>query len=245
MIFNCISSTSYSILPGVPIVLVVNGWSFTRLASKLDKPFSNQLASLLVQTLQLSIAQTPAVFGYQYSDKLIFVLSPIDENSFWLSNNLQDLCSGITTLVSVSFTKLLLTLPERLNLNGEALFRARVFPLPNLEQTINFLVESQRDSQHWFFDTLLNDEECSNLSLSEKIRILNEENVNWKEYSNDIRFGTSCYKEPRIHESRDGSSSVRRKWVGNKVIDLSSEREFLFQILLNGHDVFRPPAVKS
>lgn len=231
-------TTEYYVLKGIPVFVIVDGWSFGRLCSKLDYPFSEDLAQLCGATLVKVAGQIPVTFGYQFSDKFIFVFSPVGEEDPWFKNNLQHLCSATTSLVTYHFCNLWRDKYPTLDLNGDPYFKSEVFGVSNLSASLDLLTELQQQSLNFFFDSVLNsalpEVDITNLVWKDKQQLIQLNEVNVVDYPLYLKFGSCCYKENVLIPSKDGNVT-RKKWKGFQNLIFPKDRELLFQILLNGY----------
>jgi tRNA(His) guanylyltransferase len=68
-------STSQRIISRIPVIIKIDGWSFSRVTKNLPKPFCHKTMAMLNGTMISLVKQIDgAVFGYQYSDKIIIGL---------------------------------------------------------------------------------------------------------------------------------------------------------------------------
>lgn len=244
-----IESSNYRLLTRVPIIICVNGRSFSKITSLLDKPYSMQLAeSMLSTTVRLCMEIDGAIFAYQYNDEIVIVArnDQTAETSPWYDNKLQKICSITSSIATQHFNNFATS--TDMNLMGNALFTSQVFVVPNMVEAINTLVFKQ---QHNFlisiqlacyyellkkYDKQTIKEMLIDLSIDEKIQLLNQEcNIDFNEYPMSFRRGSACYKIPKVI---DGIS--KNKWIVNHELPIfTKDQSFLSNIFKHGYDIFK------
>lgn len=225
------------LIPNLPILICINGWSFKKLCKRLEKPFSNDFAKLSAEFLLSLIGKTPAHFGYQYSDKIYLILPP--ELNLWFNGNIQNLNSSVSSLATLCFHKIWKTNFSNLELNEDPLFQTEVCSLPNFSIAIDLLAELQQSCLNDFFDRILLEKvsefDLLKLSWNEKQKLLVQYKIDLSIYPDSLKLGTCCYKIPLEIPSKEGPI-IRKKWVGEKVLVFVDNKDFIFRILLNGYD---------
>src|SRR5271166_14859 len=84
------------LLPKVPIIIVINGRSFSKITSLLDKPYCAKFAEVILNTmLRLCAEIEGAIFSYQYNDEIIVVARNDQNNETvpWYDNRAQKISS--------------------------------------------------------------------------------------------------------------------------------------------------------
>jgi tRNA(His) guanylyltransferase len=244
------SIADIKLLSRVPIVIVINGRSFSKITSLLKKPYDENLTECLLSTMQkLCTDIEGAIFAYQHNDEIVIIVRN-DQNSEtlpWCSNRIQKICSITSSIATLHFNRCVSAI--NLNLMGEAIFASQTFIVPNIMETINTLIYKQQHNFHTsiqfacFYELLKkhNKDDIKNmisgLSVDEKIELLNQEcQIDFHEYPVPFRRGAACYKVPKIIE--DGN--VKNKWFVNSDLPIFTENQsFLSNIFKNGSDIFR------
>lgn len=226
-----------SILPRLPIVVNTKIRNFPRLSKKTDKPYSIELWRILRHTMYNSILDIEgAVFSYNYESEMNFILN---NNNNIYDNKIQRINSVITSLCSINFLKHFLSSDEPPDLLGEAIFETTTFLLPSLTETMNYLVWRQQIGINHSVSLLLEAQGVRiKKSIVEKKNLLyNEYGIDYEEYPNYFKYGSLCYKVPKITE--DGK--VKKKWyLDIECGDFLESRDFVMNILHSGQDIVRP-----
>jgi tRNA(His) guanylyltransferase len=238
------------LLSRVPIIISVNGRSFSKITSLLDKPFCPKVSECILNTmLRLCTDIEGALFAYQYNDEIVIVARNDQSNETipWFDNRVQKICSITSSIATLHFNRCANAVD--LNLMGEAIFASQVFVVPNIMEATNTLVYKQQNNfqtsiQFACFYELLNKYDkdtirnmINGLSIDEKIDLLHQEcNIDFNEYPTSFRRGAACYKVPRVAE--DGT--MKNKWFVNPNLPIfTKDQSFLSNIFRNGADIFR------
>lgn len=243
------SASDYKLLARLPIIIVVNGRGFSKMTQLLDKPYCPAFSEcILSTTLRLCSEVEGALFGYQYSDEIVLVArnDQHPDTSPWYDNRLQKICSVTSAIATMHFNDCASKL--NLNLTGDPIFTSQVFAVPTIGEAINTIVYKQ---QHNFYDSIQAacfyeliktydktaiKEMLANLSVNEKIDLLNQEcKVDFNSYPVSFRRGTSCYKVPKVVDG-----ITKYKWLLNSESPIfTKDQSFLTNIFRNGSDIFR------
>lgn len=248
------SAYDLRIIRNLPVIVRVDGKSFSRLTKKLERPYCPAMLGLMAATLKKTIIDMDgAIFGYQQSDEMTFVIR--NDRSVntdpWFANRVQKLASITASMVTYNFFQLYSELEPKLDLIGNALFDSRAFAVPNIDECANNLVFRQADCCRnavtavcqYYFSSKFGRKKSESLlfkkSTSDKISELKSQfDVDMDSFPKSFRNGVSCYKIPKIID-RDGEAIKRNVWK----LDFDTElfvdnRDWLMSILNNGHGVF-------
>lgn len=244
------ASADIKLLPRLPIVIVVNGRSFSKLTSLLNKPYDEKFAECIFSTmLRLCADIEGVIFSYQHNDEIVIVTRN-DQNSDtipWFDNRIQKICSITTSIATLHFNRCAAAI--ELNLMSEPMFASQIFAVPNIAEAINTLVYKQQHNFHTsiqfacFYELLKKynkeniREMLSGLSVDEKIDLLNQEcQIDFNDYPAPFRRGVAAYKIPKIAE--DGT--IKNKWFVNDDLPIfTKDQSFISNIMKNGIDLFR------
>ncbi len=237
------------LLPRVPLIITVNGRSFSKITSLLDKPYCSKFADCMYSTMARLVNEVDgAVFAYSFNDEIVIVARN-DQNldtSPWYDNKVQKIVSSVASVATLQFNNCISSID--LNLMGDPIFLSKAFVVPNITEAINVMVSKQQQAFqsaiHFacFYELLkkYNKEEIkemlSGTSLDEKIDLLNQEcQVDFNEYPPEFRRGVACYRSPKIVDG-----IVKHKWTMNSNIPIfTREHSFLGNIFKGGHDIIR------
>ena len=246
-------AASSKLLGRLPIVMVVNGRSFSKLTSLLDKPFSSQIAECLYSTAFRLIQEIDgAVFGYSFNDEIV-IIARNDQNletEPWYGNDIQKIVSVVSATATLHFNNYANSLD--LNLMGEPVFVTNVFAVPNTMEAINVMVMKQQQAFQssvqlaCFYELLKkynkNDirDMLTGIDQNEKIQLLQQEcGVDFNDYPMAFKRGVACYRTPQIVTFND-TEVIKNKWILNTDLPIfTREHSFLNNIISTGTDIFR------
>ena len=241
------------LLNKLPIIITVNGKSFNKITSLLDKPFSKEFAEAMCSAMfKASMEIEGVVFAYQYNDTITFVSrndQTIDTLP-WVDNKVQKIASIVSSLITLYFNNYANS--NDMNLMGDAVFYTNAFTVPNLSEAINTIIYKQQQSmqlsiQNSCYYELLkkynkNDirDMLQNTTIDDKINILHQEcNIDVNNYPIAFRRGVACYKGPKII-NYDGDQLIKNKWMLNSQLPIfTSDQSFLKNIFNIGNDILR------
>jgi len=245
--------SNYRLLNKVPLIININGRSFHKITSLLDKPYCTEFAEgMLSTTVKLCMEIDGALFAYQHNDEITIVVrnDQTQETLPWYDNKLQNICSITSSIATQHFN--LFAVNTKLNLMGDALFTSQVFVVPTIAEAINTIIYKQQSNfylsiQFACFYELLKKydkttikEMLSDLSIDEKIDLLKQEcDIDFNEYHTSFRRGAACYKIPKIV-----NGVVKNKWAINTELPIfTKDQSFLSNIFKNGADIFRSDSI--
>lgn len=243
------NQTQFKLLNKIPVIIVVNGRSFAKTTSLLDKPYSEPFATCMMSTsLKLCSEIEGCIFAYQYNDEIILVSrnDQSNETSPWFDNKIQKISSIVSSMATLHFNKCVNEI--ELNVLGEAYFTCKAFTVPNISEAINTIVYKQQQNFYTsiqsacFYELLKKYDKNSikemiqGLSFDEKVDLLKQEcDIDFNDYPTVFRRGVSFYKIPKLV-----GDSMKNKWVANDELPIfTKEQSFLNNIFKNGSDIFR------
>lgn len=241
----------------VPVLCRVDGIGFSRLCRKIKKPYNQLFLEAMAKTM-LGVVQTipGAVFAYQQSDEITFVLRNDQslESVPWYENRLQKINSSIVSKTTRIFNEHIKLIENDVELVGEADFAAVTFTLPTIAEAMNNLIWRQQDctrnaisgaAQSLFSRKLGKKSGLKVLhgkSSKNKLELIKTEcGIDFEqEFPNSFKLGVGAYKVPMIIPTRNGETSTRKKWIIDwDLPNFVTERDFIYNILASGQDVFR------
>jgi len=248
------NATDYCLMKRVPVIVRADGKGFTKLTRNLARP-SYDFLHVMANTMLYCIKEMQgAVFGYTQSDEITFILKNDQslDSAPWFQNRIQKISSATAAMATKGFERSLQTLDKNLDLVGDALFDARAFAVPTIGEAANNLIWRQQDCQRNAVSMAaqgglvkkLGDKQALRLlhgrSTEERKKLLLEKcGVDFDDYYQPaFRKGVAAYRVPTV--VKDGVS--RNKWILNFDLPFFVEdKDFLYNILINGHDIFRAP----
>lgn len=241
--------SEYKLLNKLPVVSIINGRSFAKITSLLDKPYCQEFTECMVSTaLKLCNEVEGTIFSYHHNDEIILVSRNDQSNDTepWFDNKVQKLSSIIASIATLQFNNCINAV--NLNLLSEAYFTVKVFTVPNVSEAINTIIYKQQQNFYTsiqfacFYELLKKYDRTyirdmvQGLSFEEKIELLQQEcNVDFNQYPIAFRRGVACYKIPKVI-----GDTMKNKWTINADLPIfTKDQSFLNNIFKNGTDIVR------
>ncbi len=247
------SVTDYKLTARLPVAVILNGRSFSKATSLLEKPFSNKFMEVMSTVLiKLSHDVDGCVFSYSFNDEIILILRNDQsvDTEIWYENSIQKMVSAISSIATLQFNKMAASLG--MDIVGEPIFLSECFALPSIQETISFLSFKQQQAFHnsislacfhellkkYNFDTVKST--LTGRSPEEKLEILNDEcNVNYNDYPLAFKRGIACYRVPKLITTKSGET-FKNKWAIDTSLPIfSKDDDLLANIFKSGRDIFR------
>lgn len=241
-------ASDYKLLNKLPVIITVNGRSFSKITNLLNKPFCPKFAECIFSTtLRLCNDIEGAFFAYQHNDEITLVLRN-DQNvdtSPWFDNKLQKICSVASSIATLHFNDCANSI--NLELTSDPIFTAKVFTVPNIMEAINTIIYKQQHNFHMaiqlscFYELLKKydkntiKEMLMGLSIDQKIDLLNQEcNINFNEYPISFKRGVAAYKKPKMIDG-----VLKNKWFLDSNLSIfTKDQSFLSNIFRMGDGGF-------
>lgn len=182
------------LLPGLPVMLRLDGKAFHTFTKGLQRPFDKRLTDLMVDTTKFLVESTNAVVGYTQSDEISLILyTEKPEAQLFFDGRIQKLTSVVTSMATAFFNRELpKALPEKAD--KFAYFDCRVWNTPNLVEATNTLVWRELDAtknaismaaQHYY-----SHKELQNKNGKEMQEMLFQKGINFNDYPSFFKRGS-------------------------------------------------------
>lgn len=242
--------SDYKLLSRIPLIICVNGRSFSKVTSLLEKPYCVNFAECMFSTmLKLCTEIEGTIFAYQNNDEIVIIArnDQTTETNPWYDNKIQKISSVTASIATLHFNRCISNM--ELNYLNDPIFTASIFTVPNIVEAINTIIYKQQKNFHnsiqlACFYELLNKkydketikEMLIGLSIDDKIDLLSQEcNIDFNQYPISFRRGAACYKVPKLE-----GQVLKNKWFLNKEPPIfAKEQSFLSNIFKHGCDIFR------
>jgi len=206
-------------LPGLPILVRLDGKAFHTFTRDLVRPFDRNFHVLMDETTRYLVRTTGAVVGYTQSDEISLAFYR-EGAELYLGGRYQKLTSILASMATAIFNQLLPQwLPKKTN--NMALFDARAWQVPSLEEAANALLWRELDASknsvsmvahHYFSHRLLQGKHSKEMQEM----LFQEHGINWNDFparckrgawfrrSATVRTFTTeeLEKLPPLHEAR-------------------------------------------
>jgi tRNA(His) guanylyltransferase len=212
-------------LPGLPLVVRVDGRSFSRFTKGMARPFDQDFANLMVDVTKYLVEETQAEVGYVQSDEISLIMDPfgrkrrniiqdeqklsasdkkhISQTEFMFDGRFQKLTSVIAGMATARFILGAITLwPERVARTPPT-FDCRVFEVPNQEEAINSIlwreIDATKNAVSMAARAHFSHSRLQDKSSSQMQEMLwQEHGINFNDYP--ARFKRGAYVQRRVFE---------------------------------------------
>lgn len=243
--------SDHQLMRRLPIIIVLNGRSFSKLSSLVDKPFSVDFMELMIATMaRLCLEVDGVVFAYTFNDQIVMALrnDQTVSTEAWYNNKIQAIVSATASLATLEFNKTKEV--KDIKLLGDAVFTAKTFAVPNIMELTNTIIHMQQNcfhtalSQACFYELLKIHpaekvkEMLANKTPKEKSEILyNECKIDFNSYPLPFKRGVGAYRSPKFNPK---SKEIKHKLVINDELPLfSHEKDWLLSICKSGSDILK------
>ena len=225
----------------VPIMIRLDGRSFSTFTRGLKKPYDTLLIKTMQDTMEYLCKNIQGCkIGYVQSDEISLLITDYDKitTDAWFDYEVQKMCSISASMATLAFnkcwmdniaellTKNLLTTKEEieycekcLEKAQRAMFDSRCFNIPK-EEVCNCFIWRQQDAtrnaiqllgQNFFSTKELHKKSCNNI----QDMLMLDKGINFNDERTDFKRGACCYKQ-------DGD------WIVDKEIPIfTQDREYI------------------
>jgi tRNA(His) guanylyltransferase len=231
-------NTNYKLLTRLPLVITINGRSFSKLTSLLDKPFSNEFAECMYSTMSKLVQEIDgSFFGFASNDE-ITIISRNDQHADttpWYDNNIQKIVSVVSSIATYNFNNAAASI--EMNVLGDTIFTTNVFAAPSINEVANIAILKQQQAifksinfaclyeliNKYDRDTIK--DMLVGMTFDDKIDLLQEEcGTNYNNYPLSFRRGVACYRAPKITQYKE-QEVIKSKWLLDMEIPIFSKDE--------------------
>jgi len=220
----------------LPVAIRIDGKRFSQLVKKLrvTRPYdASFMRAMTAAALGVVKEMTGCVFGYVQSDEISLILRNDQgrESEPFLDNRVQKICSIAASAATGWFNR------RYQALAAPAMFDARVFVLPSLEEAKNYLIWRQQDctrnsilnAAYWEIAARGKAEDGSPLGKKTARKMIHglktdelqellfqQTGLNWNDYDSRFKRGTGLWRKEKKVETPAGSA-IRRPWTSTEV----------------------------
>ncbi len=193
--------------PGLPILARIDGRSFSRFTSGLERPFDRRLSELMVETLKFLVHETGASCGYTQSDELTLAWhAPDPESQILFDGRISKLVSVLASLTTVYFNRHLPRLLPAEYADRLPHFDARVWTVPSREEGANVFLwrefDASKNSISMAARAHYSHKQLDNKNGAEMIEMLRDKGVDWHEYPSFFKRGTYVQRRKTLRRFR-------------------------------------------
>jgi len=236
-------------MKGLPIVIRLDGRSFSAYTKKFDRPFDEAMSTSMVETTKFLVKETNAVLGYTQSDEITLILFTDDPKSeLFFAGKKFKIISNLAALATIKFYTELKSrkgdaTPEKL-----PSFDCRAFQVPNKLEAWNALLWRVQDATRNSIQMLAR-AHFSHKALDQKNQnrliemLFEEKGIKWVDLPAKYKEGSFIRSEKimkPITFTEMGSKSLYKPGdmversviqeisLGNKFTAISNREAFLF-----------------
>lgn len=198
------SSTESRIIARLPVIIRLDGRSFSKFTKGMQKPFDTNFSEAMIEVTKYLVEQTNAKIGYTQSDEITLVLysDNIENGTILFDGRVQKIASNFASMASTKFLmEMLKRFPDKIA-NSKTLpsFDARVFPVPSKTEAANNLVWRCQDAsknsvamlaQFNFSHKSLQGLNCQDMQN----KLLKEKNIDWNDLTSHQKQGSFVRRE--------------------------------------------------
>ena len=201
------------------VLIRIDGKAFHAYTRGLNKPYDDGLMEDMNETTKYLCENIQgAKMGYVQSDEISILITDYDDisTSAWFDNNIQKMCSIAASLATAQFNKLrMIRIAKRSARDGDskslpdhvdnfiyptlALFDARIFIIPHIDEVVNYFIWRQQDAtrnsismaaQSQFSHSTLNGVKCDKMQEM----LFTEKGINWDKYPTRFKRGAAVIR---------------------------------------------------
>ena len=203
--------TNDVLMPMIPVMARMDGRSFSKFTSDLERPYDKRLSDLMVETTKFLVQNTNARCGYTQSDEITLVfMQDSMESEIFFGGKLFKMLSILASTTSVFFNRNLHRfLPD--HVGKTPLFDARVWNVPLEYEATNCFIwremDATRNSISMAAQSMYSHKELQGKSSSEMQEMIFQKGRNWNDYPNFFKRGTYVRRKEVIKDLTEEEKS--------------------------------------
>ena len=198
------ANTEQKLLPRLPIIVRLDGRSFSKFTKGMNKPFDLKFREAMTETAKYLVKETHALFAYTQSDEISLILytDNIKSGSTMFDGRVQKLTSVLASLASTKFLmEMLDKFPNKINADGRLPhFDARAFVLPSKIEAANCILwrvnDAVKNSIQMLAQSEFSHKELLGKNTNElQNKLFVEKGINWNDLPRSLKQGDFIRKE--------------------------------------------------
>lgn len=245
-------------------IIRVDGKAFHTYTKGLERPFDagliqdmNETAAYLCQNIQ------GAKLAYVQSDEISVIVTDFDDlgTHAWFDNNLQKMASVAASMATAKFNQLRMTRfcmnnidpmasmassllnqtmsPKEIENFKLAMFDARVFQIPFIDEVVNYLiwrqVDAVRNSISSVAQSMYSHRELNGKNTNDMQEMIFQKGTNWNDYDPRLKRGGVITKVKVVRINGD-TTYTRNRWELVELPTFSKDKESVKNIILNKNE---------
>lgn len=199
------AQTDQRLLPRLPIIVRLDGRSFSKFTKDMKRPFDKDFNQAMVETTKYLVEETHAKIGYTQSDEISLVLytDNVKTGATIFEGRILKIASNFAAMASVKFfTEMMKRFPQKVLGDNAKLptFDARVFVVPDKMEAYNCILwrtnDATKNSVSMLAQSEFSHKELQNLSCDEmQYKLITEKDINWNDCPDEQKQGVYVRKE--------------------------------------------------
>jgi tRNA(His) 5'-end guanylyltransferase len=206
-----------TLMPRVPIVIRLDGRSFSKFCKGMKKPFDDDFREAMIEVTKHLVDQTDAKIGYTQSDEISLILYTDNHinGSTIFNGRVQKMCSVFASMASTKFLmEMIKRFPNKVDSDKYPQFDCRVFSVPNKVEAYNALLWREQDctknSISMVAETKFSSKELTGVSGEDRKKMLLTKGVNWDNFTPAQKWGVYVQKKSvPVTLSKEKLESIR------------------------------------
>lgn len=207
------------LLPNSYAVCRIDGKAFHSYTRDLAKPFDDGLIEDMQLTTKYLCENIQGVIcGYTQSDEISLIMTDLmsQDSEFFFGGKIQKIVSVTASYATAKFNQLRMLRDSDKNSTRLAVFDSRVFSVPNVTETLNYLRWRQRDavknSISMVAQSFYSHKELDGKNSSDKQEMIFQKGKNWNDYPGCQKRGSTIVKRKVVLETDDGDLITHNRW---------------------------------
>jgi tRNA(His) guanylyltransferase len=222
------------VMPMIPVMARLDGRSFSKFTTGLERPFDRRLSQLMRDTTRHLMEETMALAGYTQSDEITLVwLQARPDSEILFSGKLHKMVSILASIASVYFNKMLpLEIPEKTL--SAPVFDCRVWNVPLEYEACNCFIwremDATRNSVSMAARSFYSHKELHGKNSSEMQEMMFQKGQNWNDYPSFFKRGTYLTRRPRVLVGEEYTRTEIVLWEDIPPLkSLANREDFIFR----------------
>jgi tRNA(His) guanylyltransferase len=192
-------------IPTLPVVVRLDGRSFSNYTSGMAKPYDPLMSKTMVATTRALVEETNAVIGYTQSDEITLVLySDSIDSQIWFDGKKFKTVTCLASFCSVMFYRmLLLVFPDKAT-GPIPTFDCRAYNTPSKVEAVNAVLWREMDATKNAISSAArfyySHSDIDGKTGSEKQEMLFQKGVNFNDYPAFFKRGTFIQRRKSIRK---------------------------------------------
>ena len=181
-------------IPGLPICVRIDGRAFHTFTRGMKRPYDEDMANAMIETMKYLVEQSNACIGYTQSDEISLVLR--DDCDALFGGRISKLTSVLASIATAKFNEIIhKTYPDK----PLAFFDCRCWQVPNRVEATNEILwrefDATKNSISMAARAYYSDRQLHGKNGSEKQDMLMEKGINWNDYPPFFKRGTYAQRK--------------------------------------------------